>query len=266
MKRIFWLLAALVFAWLPVAAQDPSLPIRRLQDGKPDISGVYAGPAFANSSTRGVPPPINEPVNASSNDPKLYEHLFRPGAQQLFRQPLTGDLRHDDPTAVCLPLGFPHITMAAFYAQQIVQPPGQVVIFYEYFRFYRIIPIGAPNRPHSDWDGETTFMGDAIGWWEGDTLVVDTIGLKEWYAGREAGRTDIVLVHSDALHIIERFTPVDAYRINYEILYDDPKIFTQSWTRQRKMTRQPTWKLLEYVCQENNRCVGGNCTKADIQN
>jgi hypothetical protein len=145
--------------------------------------------------------------------------------------------------------------------------PDQIVMHYEYMRFFRVIPLGAPDRPHSDWKGDLTFMGDAIGWWEGDTLVVDTVGVKEWtLASNEPGRqTDDVIYHSDALHVIERFTPVDAYRINYRLTIDDPKIFTQPWSSDWKMQRQPTWKLFEFVCEENNRCEAGKCSPADVQ-
>ena len=108
--------------------------------------------------------------------PKLYSDLFKPGGKEIFYQKWTGNLAHDDPQSLCLPIGFPRIALSP-YAQQILQPPGYVVIFYEYNHNFRIIP--TDGRPH-DKNVELTWMGDAVGHWEGDTLVVDTIGLKEW--------------------------------------------------------------------------------------
>src|SRR5689334_2397781 len=141
MKRILWLLLTFVLVSFPLAAQDPSLPIRRLPDGKPDLSGVYAAPNFANKSTVGVPPPINEPL-LKGIDREIYRPLIRPEAQKLFNRQPTGDVRKDDPYALCLPFPFPELAAVAPYSQQILQPPGYVVIFYEYMRFFKIIPMG----------------------------------------------------------------------------------------------------------------------------
>jgi len=256
MKRILWVVVVVVLAWLPLTAQDPSLPVRRLPDGKPDISGVYGGPGFANKSTMGVPPATEELIMMGAWNRNIYTPLIRADAQKFFNRKPTGNLREDDPTAVCLPFPFPHIAVVSPYSTEILQANGHVVLFYEYMRFFKNIPIGAANRPHSDWDGELTYMGNAIGWWEGDTLVIDTVGLKE---------QTMVFYHSDAVHTVERYKPLDEYRVDYEITYDDPKVFTKPWTQNWRITRHPTWKLLEYVCEENNRCVGGTCSKAEGQ-
>src|SRR5205807_3408418 len=104
--------------------------------------------------------------------------------------------------------------------------------------FFRIIP--SDGRPHPK-DVELTWMGDAVGKWEGDTLVVDTVGLKEWpLAADEPGRSNVVLYHSDALHVIERFTPTGPDTIAYQLTYDDPKIFTKPWTTNWQMKLHPT--------------------------
>ena len=160
----------------------------------------------------------------------------------------------DDPTAVCLPNGLTR-QIPSPYAQQWIQTPTQLVILYEYMHFFRVIPIGAPNRRH-DANIEKTWMGDTIAWWEGDTLVLDTAGLKEWMwdASHEPSRW-----HSDQLHVVERLTYTDPMTATYDIALDDPKIFTAPWTTKWGMKLHPTWQILEFVCEENNRCRAGDC-------
>jgi hypothetical protein len=87
-----------------------------------------------------------------------------------------------------------------------------------------------------------------VGHWDGDTLVVDTVNFN--------GRTRLDTIghpHSDALHVIERFTRTDATHIAYEVTIDDPKIFTKPWTNQRTFTLRPDWEIMEYSCEENNK-------------
>ena len=116
-----------------------------------------------------------------------------------------------------------------------------------------------------------TWMGNSVGKWEGDTLVIDTVGLKEWpFAGDEPGRganagVKIVPYHSDALHVVERLKHIDASTVSYEITIDDPKIFTRPWSQVFQMKLHPTWKIFEFVCEENNRCEAGKCVGADVQ-
>ena len=115
-----------------------------------------------------------------------------------------------------------------------------------------------------------TWFGDAVGKWEGDTLVIDTVGLKAWTLDetvnefpsndpkskqpRIAGRW-----HSDALHVIERIKYTTPMSASYDITIDDPKIFTKPWTWNSSMNLHPNWQLLEMICEENNRCLGGKC-------
>jgi len=136
-----------------------------------------------------------------------------------------------------------------------------MVILYEYMHFFRTIPIGTPNRPHSEWDHENTWMGDSIGWWDGDTFVIDTVGLKEWVLDATHGQNGVgSRWHSDALHVIERLTFTDPTTVAYQVIIDDPKIFTAKWSQDFGMKLHPTWKVYEYVCEENNRCEGGKCS------
>jgi hypothetical protein len=250
------LFAAAAFVSVPAFAQ--SVPVRtsipRGTDGKPDFTGVWAGPAFRHQSGPGD----TDTPGITRYDKRVYQDLFRPGGRELFYRKHNGDLLHDDPQALCMPVGFPRISLSP-YAQQWIQTPTQLIILYEYMHFFRVIPIGAPNRPHNP-NVELTWMGDSIAWWEGDTLVIDTIGLKEWpLVSDEPGLADTILYHSDALHVVERVSYKDPMMGAYELTIDDPKIFTRPWTTNWGMRIHPTWKLLEFVCQENNRCEAGKC-------
>jgi hypothetical protein len=133
--------------------------------------------------------------------------------------------------------------MLGLFPQQIVQTPTQIVMLYEYMNVFRVIPL---NAKHPD-DIIPSYLGNSVGRWEGDTLVVDVIGFndKTWLAGTGT-------FHTDALHITERFTRVDKDQINYEVTMDDPNVLTKPWTlRSTLMLREGT-RLEEYVCAENN--------------
>ena len=145
--------------------------IRRTADGKPDFNGVWAGPGFAHTG-KDVDNATVRRYTETNMTP------VKPGGQALLNRPHAGNVRIDDPTAVCLPNGLTR-QIPSPYAQQWIQTPEQLVILYEYMHFFRVIPIGAPNRPHEP-IVEPTYMGDSIAWWEDDTLVIDTIGLNEW--------------------------------------------------------------------------------------
>jgi hypothetical protein len=239
----------------PGTAIRPRTAIPRQSDGKPDFAGVWAGPGFTHRVGRGD----TDTPSVTNFDPKLWAP-FKPGAEAKFLQPLTGDNIHDDPTAFCLPDGHPREVLAP-YSTQIVQMPGQMVFLYEYMHFFRVIP--TDGRPH-DKDVELTFQGDAVARWDGDTLIIDTIGLKSWPL--DAFTNKVVRYHSDKLHTIETVKYTDPMTASYEITIDDPAIFTKPWSQMFGMKLHPTWKMLEQVCEENNRCENGKCVASSVQN
>src|SRR5687768_8893558 len=170
-------LMALLFATTPVAGQsspgaEQKRTIPRTFDGKPDLSGVWAGPGFKHvdgGKFTSIPAP-----GLIRFDQK--DLPFVPGGEALWNKKLTGDPLHDDPTLFCLPIGMPYIHLTA-RAQQFFQPPGYLVIVYENQHFTRIIPMD--GRPHPK-DLEPTWMGHSVGYYEGDSAIVDTVGLKAW--------------------------------------------------------------------------------------
>ena len=153
-----------------------------------------------------------------------------------------------------------HGTNASYDLTKQVTLTGTVTFLYEYMHFFRVVP--TDGRAHSS-DVDPTFMGESVGKWDGDTLVVDTIGLKPWPI--DAYTTGVVRYHSDALHVIERYRHIDPTTVSLEMTIDDPKIFTRPWSQNFQMKLHPTWKLFEQICEENNRCEAGSCKPADVQ-
>lgn len=148
-----------------------------------------------------------------------------------------------DPTAACLPSGMPRL-IAAPYPLEIVQTPDATVFLYETHHLFRVIHMNGKHPKKV----KPSYMGHSIGHWEGDTLVVDTIGLTQITQIDEAGT-----MHSDALRVTERIRKVDAETLETVFTIDDPKAFTKPWTAVRTFKWRPDVRLFEYVCEENNR-------------
>jgi hypothetical protein len=245
-----------VLAQVPRAAQSgPAAaaaagPAPRTADGKPDFSGMWDNPKPASGPMRGP---------ATVFDKSKFPPFKQGG--EAFYEPRTGDARHDEPRAYCMPSGFPSAFLGP-YPVQIVQNARYLVMITEFMRVSRVIPLD--GRPHQT-DIEPTYYGDSVGRWEGDTLVIDTTHFKRWslddnyYSNSKEYR-----MHSDAFHTVERLRRIDANTIAYDFTVDDPKIFAASWTENWQFTLHPEWEktgLYEMICEENNRCPGGKCTK-----
>ena len=245
------LAAALVFTGgRQMSAQD----VPRMANGKPDFSGLYTPP----STVKGTGPRGNLIFNADKMAP------VKPGAESLLYRPRTGDARLDEPRAMCLPAGFPS-GMLYILPIQIVQNPKHIVIIPELQRAARIIP--TDGRAHRT-GIEPSYYGDSVGRWDGDTLIIETVNFKPWilddyhYTDPTKSRW-----HTDALRTTEHLTR-DGNRLQYRITIDDPKIFTRPFSQDFELTLRPDWEplgLLEYVCEENNRCAGGNAARQGLR-
>ncbi len=128
------------------------------------------------------------------------------------------------------------------FGNEILQAPGYVIIRNEMVHETRVIPLEA--RPHSG-AAIVSYMGDSRGHWEGNTLVVDTVHLKD-QPGVGGG------LFSDAAHLTERFTRVSANQLTYEITINDPKTWTKPWTIHMPYKLDPSYKIYEYACHEGN--------------
>ena len=141
----------------------------------------------------------------------------------------------------CITRMLPGVTFPTVYNAntRLVQGPGYVAITYEMIHDTRIIPIG--QAPHIS-PSIRQYFGDSRGRWEGNTLVVDVTNFSPKNSYRGSG---------EALHLIERFTRVDATTMRYEVTIDDPATWTRPWTAALDMRSQPQG-LFEYACHEGN--------------
>jgi hypothetical protein len=144
----------------------------------------------------------------------------------------------------CITRGVPGSMMPAIYgnAYEIVQGPGYVAITYEMIHEARIIPLDG-RQPLSP--AIRTYMGDARGRFEGNTLVVETTNFREETAYRNA--------NPDRLRLIERFTPVSPDQVEWSVTVDDPTTWTRDWTFAMRLTRGgEELRPFEYACHEGN--------------
>jgi hypothetical protein len=158
--------------------------------------------------------------------------------------------RFISPLASCFPPGVPRHVYAPG-GHQIVQTPGYFVHLLEYSHSYRIIP--TTGTPHVA-NAVRLWQGDPRGRWEGNTLVVDVTNSNGLAWFDNAGN-----FHSDALHVVERFTLVDADTIHYEARVEDSTVYTRPWTIAFALTRStdPTYEIWEQACHEGNRSIEG---------
>lgn len=238
--------AILLTLALLMAQSQPYTP-KRTKDGKPSLEGFWnsqAGPAPWDIE----PHPAAFTVPAGNGvivDPADRKIPYKPEALAK-RNDLRDNHIFDDPQGHCAPSGVPRQTYTPF-GFQIVQPRGSVVILYEAEHAYRVIR--TDGSPHVA-PGIKLWQGDSIGRWEGNTLVVDSTNFN--------GRPWLDMAGNfttDALHVVERYTPVDNNTIQYEATLEDPTIYTRPWKMSfplRKNT-QAGYYILEFACHEGER-------------
>ena len=181
---------------------------------------------------------------------------FTPGAQPVLTPAYAARLKayaddqkagkiQDSPSANCVPPGMPQI-MGQPYPIEIFYKPGQVTIQIEAYQQVR--HIYTDGRRHPD-DPDLTYDGDSVGHWDGDTLVVDSVGFTtDTPLGLSYG-----LRHSDKLHIVERMRLKDQDTLEIVTSIDDPEALTKPWATSRIFKRHRDWTIAEYVCEQNNR-------------
>ena len=160
---------------------------------------------------------------------------------------------HETPWVRCITRGYPAGMFPAGYnnAYQIIQIPGAVVMVFEMIHETRIIPID--GRPKLD-ERIRQWNGEPRGRWEGETLVVESSNYNNKGSIATSAATGRIrgIPQTDAMHITERFTRVDADTINYTVTIDDPKVYTRPWTVALPLNRDNTYEMFEYSCNEGN--------------
>ena len=231
------LLAALLWMAPALAAGQAADPLPRTADGKPDLSGIWQAVTAANWNIQAHSAEKDVPAGLGvvDGDEIPYQPWAAAQKQNNFENRATAD-----PESKCYLPGVPRITYMP-YPFQIFQTPTHVAIVYEYVHAVRRIFMDSPHP-----DGPIAwFMGDSRGRWEGDTLVVDVVHFtgQTWF-----DRTGNF--HSPALHVIERYTPISADHIDYEVTIEDPDVFTRPWTMNMPLYRrlEENIRILEYEC------------------
>lgn len=237
--------ATLLLAAMPAAAQS-KLP--RTSDGKPNLNGIWQAMNTANwdleahaarqslvleSGAEGA-----EPGGLSVVEGGTIPYLPAAVAKKKenFEHRLTAD-----PEIFCYLPGVPRATYMP-YPFQIFQSDKAIAIAYEYDSAFRNIYLKDPGPAPAD-----SWMGQSYGKWEGDTLVVDVTGLDERTWFDRAGD-----YHSDALHVVERYTLVSPEVINYEATIEDAKVFSRPWKISMPLYKhmEKNAQLLEFKCVE----------------
>jgi len=142
----------------------------------------------------------------------------------------------------CSPPGMPYIYLQLF-PMQIVQTPKEVIELFEYDHTVRHIFIDGRKHPA---DLTPSYNGHSIGHWEGDALVVDTVGLNGKLWLDRVGHPD-----SDQMHVIERIHRVDDKTLQVDFTFDDPKSYVKPWTALMRFRLRPDWEIIEDVCEDN---------------
>jgi hypothetical protein len=231
--------ALLALIALPAAAQTtaPRGALPRTSDGKPDLNGVWEVLSTAAWDLQDHPARLGVPAGQGVVEGN--EIPYQPWAlvkkQENFKNRETAD-----PEANCRLLGVPRM-MYTPYPFQIVQSPAYVAIFHEYVHTTRSIFMNSDHPPGDiEW-----FTGDSRGRWEGDTLVVDVKHFTDQTWLDRAGN-----FHSEALHLVERFTLITPDHIQYDVTLEDPEVFTRPWKISLILYRrkETNVRVLEYEC------------------
>lgn len=188
-------------------------------DGHPDFSGVYGSAGLPQGAT---PPPL------------------KPGAEKFQIVRTANDVRgRTTLVQECVPLGIPQ-TYITPYPWQFIQTPKMLIQVFEYPNTFRFIPLDGRPLPA---DPDPAWMGTAVGRWEGETLVIESAGYND--------KTEVhSFLHTDALHVIEKFKKLPNGNLEYEVTVEDPNVWTKPWAIPARtfQLRPETEYVSEFVC------------------
>jgi hypothetical protein len=215
----------------PDGKVDLNAPAQRTSYGKPDLSGFW----LPENPTKYL-------LNLAA-DMKPEEIPLKPWARDLYNHRIETNGK-DHPGAYCLPSGIPE-KLNIPDGLKLVQTEDLVILLHESRTIYRQIFTDGRSHPK---DAQPTWMGYSIGRWEGDTLVVDTIG--------QNGRTWLDmrgLPGTESLRVIERYRRPRIGRMDIEVTIDDPEAYTRPWKVNLVWRLLPDTDLIESICEENNK-------------
>jgi len=222
--------------------------LRHTADGKADLNGIWQALNTANWDLQqhaaqpgqvvalGAIGAVPAGLGVVEGNEIPYLPAAAAKKKENFEKRLTAD-----PEVKCYLPGVPRATYMP-YPFQIVQTPDYILMAYEYASATRTIYMDkAPRSPADSW------MGHSVGRWQGNTLVVDVTSLNDQTWFDRAGN-----FHSDALHVVERYTPLGPDALSYEATIDDPNVFSRSWKISMPLYRrlEKNAQLLEFKCIE----------------
>ena len=228
---------------------DLTAPAPHDRDGKPDLSGVWQAEAASIPELMKLLPGGENGLGEDIPS-KYFINIFADyerGQEPLRAAPAPASSignPGDTPALQCLPSGLPlAVTLPSPF--KIVQMPGLTMMLIEENSTFRQIFTDGRRHPS---DPTPSWYGSSIGRWEGETFVVETVGLNDRAVLDAMGHT-----HSDALHVVERYRRVDVGHVNVQLTLDDPKTFTKPLLVNFRLVLRPDTDLIEYYCTENER-------------
>ena len=233
----------------PVEGRAPDVNVLRTADGKPDLNGIWQAVGSANWNLldhQARSGPVLElgavlAVPAGLSVVEGNEIPYQPWAAAKQKENYENWLSRD-PEVKCYLPGIPRATYMPHPFQILQTASNDILMAYEYASTNRVINMGKPQEAAVD-----TWMGTANGRWEGETLVVDNTGFNDLSWFDRAGD-----FHSDALHVVERYTRSGPDHITYEATIEDPQVFTRPWKISMPLYRrvEKNAQLGEFKCVE----------------
>ena len=225
------------------AAKSQSSNIPRLADGKANFNGLWDRPRIVDVTRNGNTCGSGSQGCKQEGSGELSYTAW--GLEQW------KDEHKFDYAAYCQPWGYTRAWQTE-YPVEILQTPERLAILWESNNVFHLVPTDGRGHPK---DLEPSWLGNSIGKYEGDALVIDTVGFN--------GKTWIDTAQhpsSEALHVIESFRHIDADHLSYEVTWDDPKTYTKPIKNTRTFTRmKPGSEIIEWWCMENNKdLLGGH--------
>jgi hypothetical protein len=233
----------------PVEGRASEVTVLRTADGKPDLNGIWQAVGSANWNLQDHQArngPVLElgailAVPAGLSVVEGNEIPYQAWAAAKQKENYDNWLSRD-PEVKCYLPGIPRASYMPYPFQILQTANNDILMAYEYASASRVIKMGKVEPPPVD-----TWMGQSAGHWEGDTLVVDVTGLNDQTWFDRAGN-----FHSEALHVVERFTPASPDVLDYEVTIEDSKVFTRPWNIRMPLYRRQDRgaQLLEFKCVE----------------
>jgi hypothetical protein len=233
-RKVMKTILLFAVALLPLQAQTPANP--------PDLSGVWGVYRGGRGADPKVAPPAAGPLVLKPEYAKPYEarRAVEAEANKRGEQLASSGVQ-------CIPYGVPTMMSVAIYPVEFIQTPKQITIISEAFSEVRRVYMGVPQAKVED--VAPGYYGRSVGHWDGDTLLVDTIGIKPSVSGYRG------MPHSDKMRVTERIRLVAPDYLHDQITIDDPVVLEKPVTYTLAYKRMPNYEMVEFVCDNNREYV-----------